>query len=191
MLQNTVHQYQVLGDHNKFLGLIVPGGWEEFFRFIGDPYQGPMWPNEDERNVFEVLIPRLQQAKDKYDHVPLPDHPYFEPQPWDPVTDVALPGIYTPYFFKGGAGPRYTFAGMVVSPLIITAESDGVFAVGSIEGSSYHQQNPLAKGVTFFLSHHCFYLVDGTLELELSGGGMPSSLGRRSPCIYRNRPPSL
>lgn len=24
--------------------------------------------------------------------------------------------------------------------------------------------------MTFFLSHHCFYLVDGTLELELSGG---------------------
>ncbi|KIW58997.1 hypothetical protein PV05_03481 [Exophiala xenobiotica] len=54
----------------------------------------------------------------------------------NPVTDVALPGSYTPYFFKGGAGPRYTFAGMVVSPLITTAESDGVFAVGSIEGSS-------------------------------------------------------
>ncbi|OQV03386.1 hypothetical protein CLAIMM_08435 [Cladophialophora immunda] len=166
---NIVHQYQILGDHNEFMGLIVPGGWEEFFRFIGDPYSGPMWPNEDNRDVFEVLIPRLQQAKDKYDYVPLPDHPYFGPQPWDPASDSSLPGTHTPYFLQAGRGPRYTFAGTVVSPLITTAESNGIFAVGSIEGSSYHEGNPLSRAMTWDQSHHCFYVVDGYLEVVVNG----------------------
>jgi hypothetical protein len=33
--QNVIHQYQILGEHSEFLGLVVPDGWEEFFRFIG------------------------------------------------------------------------------------------------------------------------------------------------------------
>lgn len=28
----VVHQYQILGHQTEFVGLIVPGGWEEFFR---------------------------------------------------------------------------------------------------------------------------------------------------------------
>lgn len=128
-----------------------------------------MWPNEDDRSFFDALLPRLQEAVDIHDYVPLPSHPYFAPQPWDVVKDSVLPGTFSPYFLKGGAGPRYNFAGMVVSPLITTAESGGVFTVGSIEGSSYHHPNPLVKGWTFSRSHHCFYVVDGYLEIELSG----------------------
>ncbi|KAF2772197.1 hypothetical protein EJ03DRAFT_372352 [Teratosphaeria nubilosa] len=53
----VIHQYQLLGSHSEFIGLIVPGGWEEFFRFIGDSYSGPQWPVEDEVDIFEVLVP--------------------------------------------------------------------------------------------------------------------------------------
>ncbi len=84
----VVHQYQILGNYTEFVGLIVPGGWEEFFRFIGEPYNdGPLYPLTDDRNVFEVLIPKLKAAAEKFDMVPVPDHPGVEPQPWEVVDD--------------------------------------------------------------------------------------------------------
>jgi hypothetical protein len=164
----VVHQYQILGDHNEFLGLIIPGGWEEFFRSIGDPYDGPMWPLEDARGI-EVLLSRLKDAVDKHDYVPMPDLPHFGPQPWDDDTNCSLPGTLTPYFLRAGRGPRYRVGGLITTPLITTAESNHAFSVGSVEGSSSHDHNPVSKGVTFARSHHCFYVVDGFLELVVDG----------------------
>lgn len=78
----VIHQYQILGTHTEFLGLIVPGGWEEFFRFIGEPYAGPMYPLSDDRNPFLVLLPKLKAAAAKFDMVPMPRYPQFDPQPY-------------------------------------------------------------------------------------------------------------
>ena len=50
---------------------------------IGDPYEGgPLFPLVDERNPFEVLVPRLKKAAMEFDMVPLPMHPKSEPQGW-------------------------------------------------------------------------------------------------------------
>ena len=115
------------------VGLIVPGGWEEFFRFIGEPYDGPLWPLDDQRNVFEVLIPKLKAAAEQFDMIPLPQHKQFGPSPWK-ETENKLPGKLEPYFLKNATGPAYLAGGTVVRPLITTAESDGKFVIGSIEG---------------------------------------------------------
>jgi mannose-6-phosphate isomerase-like protein (cupin superfamily) len=167
--QNTVHQYQILGPHTEFVGLIVPGGWEEFFRFIGDPYSGPMWP-EEEVNVFEVLIPRLKAAAEKFDMVPQPHIKPFGPQDWE-TTENQLPGKLEPYFLKNATGPAYEVGGTVVRPLVTTAESDGKFSIGSIEGSALlHQHGIFAKEeqcLRFDNVHHAFQVIEGSVEFHL------------------------
>ncbi|KAL1879646.1 hypothetical protein Plec18167_004108 [Paecilomyces lecythidis] len=167
---NTIHQYQILGDHSEFVGLIVPGGWEEFFRAIGDVYDGPMWPVKEEGNPLEILLPRIKAAAEKHDMVPCPDYEFFGPQPWN-GSETSLPGAWEPYFLRAGSAPRSLVGGVIVSPLITTAESNGVFTIGSIEGSSRHTPNPVLQGLTFASSHHCFLVTEGFFELQIEGNG--------------------
>ncbi|KAI6715129.1 hypothetical protein JHW43_002366 [Diplocarpon mali] len=116
--KNTVHQYQITSPHTEFAGLIIPGGWEEFFRFVGEPYSGPLFPTNDKRNPFEVLIPKLMAATETFDMVPVRDKAHFEPQPWDPATDSKLPGTYARggYFLQADTGSRFVVGG--TSPLL-------------------------------------------------------------------------
>jgi quercetin dioxygenase-like cupin family protein len=176
----VVHQYQILGTHTEFLGLIVPGGWEEFFRFIGEPYAGPLFPLSDDRNPFEVLIPKLKMAAEKFDMVPLPRHPQFEPQPWKD-DDNSLPGALEPYFLKKGSGPAYLLGGAVVRPLAGMKESGGRFTVSSIEGSSFHKDASIfggpSKGLVFESTHHCFQVSDGSVAVTLDGAETTLNVG--------------
>ncbi|CAK4033487.1 Hypothetical predicted protein [Lecanosticta acicola] len=173
----TIHQYQILGDHSEMVGLIVPGGWEEFFRFIGEPYDGPLWPVDDQRNLFEVLIPKLKAAAEQFDMVPMPQYKQFGPQPWQ-GDESRLPGSLEPYFLKSGTGPAYVAGGTVCRPLITTAESSGKFVIGSIEGSSHHHDNGVfAQGrrVRFQGTHHAFQVVEGAIEFSI-GPSQPAIL---------------
>ena len=154
------------------VGLIVPGGWEEFFRVIGDPYSGPMWPLEDDRNFFEVLVPRLKMAAEKFDMVPCPQQKSFDPQPW--LDDEGqLPGNLEPYFLRHGSGPACVLAGLVCRSLITTRESGGKFAIGAIEGSSQHHESSIfaysATQLSFQEVHHAFLLTSGKVEFHIDG----------------------
>lgn len=168
----TIHQYQILGDHSEMVGLIVPGGWEEFFRFIGEPYSGPMWPMQDDRNFFEVLLPKLKQAAEKFDMVPCPQHKSFDPQPWL-ESDSKLPGHPEPYFLKSSSGPAYALGGLVCRPLITTAESHGKFAIGLVEGSCQHSESSVfaktQRQVTFKDIHHAIHVVAGKVKVVVDG----------------------
>ena len=151
------------------IGLIIPGGWEEFFRFIGEPYSGPMWPMQDDRNFFEVLLPKLKQAAEKFDMVPCPQQKSFDPQPWLD-SDNKLPGTLALYFLKRGSGPAYVLGGLVCRPLITTAESNGKFAIGLVEGSCQHQGSFKSQGrLNFSAVHHAFYVVDGKVRIVADG----------------------
>lgn len=162
------------------VGLIVPGGWEEFFRFIGEPYDGPMWPMEDNRNFFEVLLPKLKAASEQFDMVPCPQHKAVEPQAWH-SSDSRLPGKLEPYFLRNGTGPAYIVGGMVCRPLITTAESAGKFAIGSIE-VSWHKDlrsgifDRPSRRLKFEHAHHAFQVVQGSMEFVV-GDGPASRLG--------------
>jgi quercetin dioxygenase-like cupin family protein len=168
----VIHQYQILGELSEMIGLIVPGGWEEFFRFIGEPYSGPMWPMQDDRNFFEVLLPRLKQAAEQFDMVPCPQYKSFDPQPWM-ESDNNLPGRLAPYFLKSKSGPAYVVGGLVCRPLITTAESHGKFAIGLMEGSCQHRENTIftqTRGqLSFSTVHHAFFVVDGKVEAVVDG----------------------
>lgn len=176
-LQGTIHQYQILGNHSEMLGLIVPGGWEEFFRFIGEPYSGPLWPLKDERNFFEVLLPKLKAASEQFDMVPCPQQKQFGPSPWQPEENI-LPGAAEPYFLKSGTGPTYLTGGLLCRPLITTAESNGKFVIGSIEGSSHHHASGIfatGRRLKFPGTHHAFQVSEGVVEFGL-GTSEPSLL---------------
>ncbi len=167
----VIHQYQILGTHTEFLGLIVPGGWEEFFRFIGEPYAGPLFPLSDDRNPFEVLIPKLKAAAEKFDMVPCPQHPQFDPQEWT-GSENQLPDGLEPYFLRKGSGPAYLVGGSIIRPLARMAESGGRFTVASIEGSLFHKDASIfaehPSGIAFDSTHHCFQVSDGSVIFSLN-----------------------
>jgi len=171
-----VHQYQFLGTHSEMVGLIVPGGWEEFFRFLGEPYDGPMWPMEDKRNFFGVMLPKLKQAAEQFDMVPCPQYKAVEPQEWS-SSDSKLPGKTEPYFLRNNTGPAFVVGGTVCRPLITTAESAGKFAIGRLECSSHDdlQSGIFEEGrrLTFDNTHHAFQVIQGMVEFSV--GDSPAS----------------
>ena len=160
----------MVGDYTEFVGLIVPGGWEEFFRFIGEPYSGPLFPLSDDRNPFEVLIPKLKAATQEFDMVPMPHHPQFDPQPWGKEENKLPDGVES-YFLRNGSGPKYMLGGTLCRPLITRLQSGGKFSIASIEGSSHHKGSVLAhkKGIRFAEVHHCVQVVDGYLDFTVDG----------------------
>jgi uncharacterized cupin superfamily protein len=167
----------MLGHHAEMVGLIVPGGWEEFFRFIGEPYDGATWPTEDPRNFFEVLLPKLKAAAEKFDMIPCPQHKACKPSEWL-AADSRLPGSLQPYFLRNGTGPAYAIGGTVLRPLITTSESDGKFSIASIEGSSNaNLQTSIfstnGRKLKFSSVHHAFQVVEGAVTFS-SGSREPS-----------------
>ncbi|OJD29142.1 cupin domain-containing protein [Diplodia corticola] len=185
----TIHQYQILGDHTEFIGLIVPGGWEEFFRIIGDPYSGAaLFPVDDEpRDPRLVLVPRLVEAAERCDMVPVRDHPAAGIAAWGggrtgggEDVDSRLPDGVEPYFLRADAGPKWLLGGTVARPLITTVQaSGGRFSVVGVEGGDGHGRGRVGvfaggrlrwKGV-----HHCFLVVRGRVRF---GVGSRSTSGR-------------
>ena len=162
-----MHQYQILGDHSEFVGLIFPGGWEEFFRFIGEKYTGPLWPMHDDRNFFKVLLPKLKAAAEQFDMVAQPHIKPFDPQPWQ-ISDGVLPNGKEPYFLKHAKGPAYLVEGTVVRPLITAEQSGGNFTIGSVESSGMHRSALFepSKSIRFDV-HHAFQVVEGTVRFNV------------------------
>lgn len=127
-----------------------------------------MWPLVDNRNPFEVLIPKLKAATEKFDMIPQPKHPQCEPQPWD-GTENTLPGKLAPYYLKADKGPKYLVDGVVVRPMVTTKESANKFAIGSIDGSSFHANVALASTMSFASVHHALQVADGQIEVVVDG----------------------
>lgn len=127
-----------------------------------------MWPLIDQRNPFEVLIPKLKAAAEKFDMVPQPQYKGVDPQPWDGSENI-LPGTLEPYYLQADKGPKSLVGGIVVKPMVTTKESAGKFAIGSIEGSSWHQNLALKSKLRFSESHHAFHVVEGQLDIKIDG----------------------
>lgn len=167
----------MLGHHAEMVGLIVPGGWEEFFRFIGEPYDGAAWPTEDPRNFFEVLLPKLKAAAEKFDMIPCPQHIACQPEELT-AKDNRLPASLQPYFLKNGTGPAYAVGGTVLRPLITTAETDNKFSIASLEGSSNANLQTSVfqsdgRRLQFSSVHHAFQVVEGAVSFSI-GSRRPS-----------------
>ena len=129
-----------------------------------------MWPVEDNRNFFEVLLPKLKAAAEKFDMVPCPQQQQFGPQPWRD-DENHLPGMLEPYFLKNAIGPAYVLGGTVCRPLATTLESNGRFAIACIEGSVRHGPIDLFGGehgrISFDNIHHAFQVIDGRTVFDV------------------------
>jgi len=41
----AVHSYQIVRNDTRFLGYLSPGSFDSFFRYLGVPYQGHIYPS--------------------------------------------------------------------------------------------------------------------------------------------------
>lgn len=155
---------------------MVPGGWEKFFRSIGDIYTGPLWPDVDDADPRQTLVPRVKKAAEEFDVNPVPGHPVAEVQLWNDKTDSLLRGNGDPYFLRNGRGPSAVLGGIVVRPLATAAETDGSFVLGSIEGSSLYETQVLSWGFRFRKAKHSFYVAEGYITLSVDGSA-PTRIG--------------
>ncbi|KAL2209247.1 RmlC-like cupin [Sarocladium strictum] len=162
------HSYQLIGDHTEHLGIVVPGGWEKFFRFIDDIYDGPLWPDVDMQNPRETLVPRVVAAGEQFDVVTVRDHAYAQVQPWDPETDHLLRGNGDPYFLQNGRGPNACLGGTVVRPIATGAETDNKFTLGSIEGSYVYKTQALGNKYRFPTTPHLFFVAEGYVQITVN-----------------------
>ena len=67
-----IHNPEMLGPHTEIYGLITPGDWVDFFRYVSEPYEGILVPETDDRDLKSLLIPKVMAAKGKFDVVSTP-----------------------------------------------------------------------------------------------------------------------
>lgn len=157
-----------LGPHTETYGLVTPGEWVDFFRYISEEYDGILLPEFDQRNLVEILIPKVMAAKGKYDVVFHPKHQGCEVSDWD-ANDEKLPEGTEPYFLRANTGSRWILGGVLSRPFITTKQSGGKFAISSIESSSKLEPTPFGQSMKFPNVHHLLVVFEGTLEVTVSG----------------------
>jgi hypothetical protein len=65
--QKVIHNPELLGSHTETLGLVAPGDWVDFFRYVGETYNGIVVPEHDDRDLKVKLIQKLMAAKHRFD----------------------------------------------------------------------------------------------------------------------------
>ncbi|KAL2807581.1 RmlC-like cupin [Aspergillus granulosus] len=166
-----VHNPELLGPHTETFGLITPGDWIDFFRYVAEPYEGILVPETDNRDLKSILIPKVMAAKEKFDVVFQPNYVPPELGEWD-KDDERLPEGQAPFFLRANTGPRWMLGGVLSRPFITTAQSNGVCAISSIESSSIYNEeggSVLSRVMTFASVDHCLAVQEGTLGVVLKG----------------------
>lgn len=122
----------MIGPHTELSGLITPGDWVDFFRYVSEPYEGLLVPENDNRDLKSLLIPKVIAAKGQFDVVFQPDYKPPELGEWK-KEDEELPGSQQGYFLRANTGPRWMLGGVMSRPFVTTKQSNGVCAISSIE----------------------------------------------------------
>ncbi|KAL4903916.1 hypothetical protein BDW74DRAFT_35271 [Aspergillus multicolor] len=168
-----VHNPELLGPHTETFGVVTPGDWIDFFRYISEPYSGILVPESDDRDLKALLIPKVMAAKGQFDVVFQPN--YVPPQvgEWD-ADDEKLPDTTepVPFYLKANTGPRWMLGGVMSRPFI-TMKQCGVCAISSIESSNVYgaAASVLSRYMTFEKVDHCLAVMEGTLVVKLQGQG--------------------
>ena len=156
----------MLGPICETIGLVAPGDWIDFFRFISDKYDGVFANEFDDRNPMASLAPKFQTIKEKYDVIFQPQYVGAELSDWSD-DDQKLPESTEAYYLKSNTGPRYLLGGVLSRPFITTKQSDGKFAITSIESSNRHSPSVLAKPFTFATTHQVYCVLDGAVTITV------------------------
>ncbi|KAJ9131776.1 Cupin domain-containing protein [Pleurostoma richardsiae] len=164
----VIHNPELLGPHTETLGLIAPGDWVDFFRYVGEKYNGNIVPEFDNRDLRAILIPKVMAATEEFDVNFVPDYKPPELGEWLD-TENTLPGPLEPYFLRANTGPRWLLGGVMSRPFINASQCSEKFAISSIEGSSaYSTPSPLSRWLTFPTVDHCFVVSEGLLKVKLN-----------------------
>lgn len=159
----------MLGPVTETIGLISPGDWVDFFRFISESYSGLYVPEFDNRNIIKHIMGKLMPDNfKKFDVVFQPHHKGCEPGEWD-ETDKKIPDGMEAYYLKANTGPRFLLGGVLSRPFITTKQNEGRFAITSIESSKEYGSSALSKAFSFKTVHHLFHIFEGTLNVEIDG----------------------
>ncbi|KIX04882.1 uncharacterized protein Z518_05753 [Rhinocladiella mackenziei CBS 650.93] len=144
----VVHCPQLIGPINETVGLVTPGQWVDFFRFISEDYNGVFNDEFDHRNPMATLFPKLQEVKEKNNVVFTPNHVPAAVGEWT-SDDSKLPSGVETYFLRTNTG--------------------GLFAVSSIESSSKFPASLLQRPFRFSKVHQVSHVLDGPLSIHLGG----------------------
>ncbi|KAK7419266.1 hypothetical protein QQX98_003418 [Neonectria punicea] len=163
-----IHNPELLGPHTETLGLVAPGDWIDFFRYVGETYAGLIVPENDDRDLRSLLIPKVMAAKDRFDVHLARDYQPPEVGDWLD-SENTLPGPLEPYFLRANTGPRWLLGGVMSRPFINASQCSEKFAISSIESSSMYTNSPLARWLTFPTVDHCFCITEGLLRVKTKG----------------------
>lgn len=173
--QAVIHNPELLGPHTETLGLVAPGDWVDFFRYVGETYNGVIVPEDDSRELTSLLIPKVMAAKDRFDVNFVREYQPPEVGEWLDSETVLPPDPLTPYFLRANTGPRHILGGIMSRPFIFASQCSGKFAISSIESSNQYSPTPIAdKWLTFQNVHHCFCVQEGILKVRLREQGSDS-----------------
>lgn len=150
---------------------MAPGDWVDFFRYVGEAYSGVIVPEDDERDLKSLLIPKVMAAKDRFDVNFVRDYQPPEVGEWLDSENV-LPEALKPYFLRANTGPRHILGGIMSRPFILASQCSGKFAISSIESSDQYGPSALVdRWLTFQNVDHCFCVQEGILKVKLRGQG--------------------
>ncbi|WP_216326469.1 quercetin 2,3-dioxygenase [Deinococcus aestuarii] len=158
----TAHAYQFLGNYTETVGVITPGGWEEFFVFTSNPYHGPAFPPVD---TSPPPFERLGRAQELHDVAFRRDLSPF------PATGgelgETLPGGEESYFLRADCGTRHVMFGQVCTVLAGGAQTGGALGMAVIEGPRGARMPAHVHRAT----HEVLYVLNGRLRVTLDGAG--------------------
>jgi len=168
----VVHQPQLLDQGpNESMGLVTPGDWVDFFRFVGEDYDGVLCDEFDDRNTGAVFGPKIREIKERFDVVFQPQFQGAEVADFE-EGECVLPEGQEAYFLKANTGPCFLLEGVLSRPFITMQQSKGPtgnFAITSIESGSELKNSVLSKGFVFEKVHQVYYVLDGALSLTVDG----------------------
>ncbi|KAI9172761.1 FAD-dependent monooxygenase OpS4 [Paramyrothecium foliicola] len=163
-----IHNPVMTGPHTELLGLIAPGDWVDFFRYVSETHEGVILPENDDRDLKSILIPKVMAAKDRFDVHFSRDYQAPDVAEWE-EDENELPGPLEPYFLRANTGPRWLLGGVLSRPFIHASQCSGKFAISSIESSKIYDHNPFSKWLTFENVDHCLCVQEGLLSVSLKG----------------------
>jgi mannose-6-phosphate isomerase-like protein (cupin superfamily) len=168
----VVHQPQLLDQGpNESMGLVTPGDWVDFFRFVGEDYGGVLCDEFDNRNTGAVFGPKIREIKERFDVVFQPQFQGADVSDFE-QGECVLPAGQEAYFLKANTGPCFLLEGVLSRPFITTRQSKGPlgnFAITSIESGSELRNSVLSKGVRFDKVHQVYHVLDGAILLMVDG----------------------
>lgn len=159
----------MLGPHTEIMGLVAPGDWIDFFRYIGETFTGLIAPEFDNRNIKEHIIGKMMKADRDYDVNFVRDYTPPEVAEFD-ESDSKIPEGSAPYYLRANTGPRWMAGDVLSRPFCTTAQTTGKFAMTSLESSKDYGESILSRYMTFPHVDHCLAVMEGKLVVKMKAG---------------------